>query len=114
MKTIKDVKEEIADLVKEGNSLRKGLVDKSKEKRLKQLSVRVAHLAQCVLFLEHNPTEEYCKSAIQKLLNKIELISSSYIPYGGDVPKRRKEFETKMGVPAMKEQLKVLKYLLNK
>ena len=34
MKTVEDVKEEIADLVKEGNSLRKGVFDKSKEKRL--------------------------------------------------------------------------------
>jgi len=77
-------------------------------------------LATIIHYIETNPDVEYLKLEVKRLemMIKVRTIhwdvkSNDYARLTAkDLAKRRKEFETQMEIPKLREQLKVIKYIL--
>ena len=118
MKTVKDVQKEISDLSAEIK-----LLDKEKDKKSialrKILRARLPQLKQYVLYLETNPTKEYCEKEVARISNRINEILKQYVP--PQEPERftksqltamKKAFEKNWDIPKIKKQLMAISYIL--
>ena len=118
MKTVKDVQKEISDLSAEIE-----LLDKEEDKKSialrKRLRAKLPQLKQYVLYLETNPTKEYCEKEVARISNRINEISKLYIPpqqperfTKGQLTAMKKAFEKNWDIPKIRKQLMAISYIL--
>jgi hypothetical protein len=107
MRTIEEINREIKEI-------RDNV--KSAQKTTSAQKSRVEFLKQMKSYLETNPKEEFVRSESERIKNLIDSKSSQYeiwlqttINKGG---KLRDTFETEMGIPSLRQQLKTLNWIL--
>lgn len=64
------------------------------------------------MYLETNPDEDFCKKKLQELESLVKRICDREDKYS--TGKKKAEYLELHRVPEMKEQIRVLKYILNK
>lgn len=115
MRTLLDVKQEIAGIVSElghneGGWSNNGLTPRQESSRRNRLEF----LNHIVLYLESNPEEIFIGREIGRIENRMKLIYDQFPDIGGwqNADKdRRKEYEKINDIPKLKKQLKVLRFI---
>ena len=111
MKTVKEIDQEINDLIKE-------VKRDSTKNEVEAIKRKVAFLRQCKLYMESEPREDFIKSEKQKIEKRIELIPSHYKDWqvGRNLTKYAdpyKSYLNEMGLTNLNASLKTLNYLLD-
>ena len=116
MKTEKEIRKEIQDLLFKATLLKPS--DKLDKKQLKEIKLRVKFLKPILLYLETNPTQEFCEAELAKSKMLLTAANSNYVPLEGRYTKadtaKKKAFETKLDIPTIKTHIKNLKFILDK
>ena len=117
MKTLNQINKEIIDahkLLVEANK-----INSKKAKTLfKRLNKRIIWLKLIKAYVESNPREAFVQSEKEMILIRIARIDSGYAIWAagralGKYKDPKKTYTNEMGLPALKEQLKTLKYILD-
>lgn len=112
MKTLKDIKAEEKELIKELTEL-KDIVDK---RRLKAVKSRLSLIRLLKNYLESNPRPEYIEQAIKDLSTKIGILKDRYDLWrkDRDISARNPKavYYTEVGMANLKKQLRTMKYLI--
>ncbi len=117
MKTLKEVKDEISELLSVNYD--KLLPSQIKKEKTKARN-RLKFLKLMKIFLEGEPSKTLLRTQLDKVENSVEIIMSrfSFSKYqnmtASEIAKKRTEYEKAEDVPKMKQQIKVLKFLLKK
>jgi len=112
MKKIVEIKNEISDIK---HKIEEEGVLQSQEKRLRK---KVPLLRKCILYLETEPSEDFCKSEVDRICKAINKRMELFAPINEekltkkDLAKARKDHEKEWDIPKMRMQLKTLNYLL--
>jgi len=117
MKTINDINKEITDahkLLVEASKLN----TKKAKNICKRLNKRIKQLKIIKLYLESNPRPEFIRNERDTVLRHIASIDSGYVLWAAGrvltaYKDPKKAYTNDMGLPALKEQLKTLKYILD-
>ena len=107
MKTAAQIREEIDRLMKVGANTR----DKSEKNRIRE---RLQFLRLISIYMESNPTQSSIESQLNECIKKMDSIQNEFnhrYPSYCDT-KTKSEFMKGKGLPELKKQVKVLKYLL--
>ena len=108
MKTIKEIKLEIAGLLE--------ILPNANKNEAKKIKSRLKILKDCVMYLETNPRDEFIKENYDNLKKRIEIIDSRFNEWFkaiGFKPKNPKTTWNKLNnMSLLKFQLYVLKYYL--
>lgn len=107
MKTLKQVKEEIDNLIKTGAKV----LDEKEKNRIRN---RLQFLKPLVLYMTHNPTEKSINRQLIECLKRIDLIQKEFdtmYPSYCDA-KTKSEFMKGKGLSELKKQVKILQYIL--
>lgn len=111
MKTLKDIKAEEKELIKELTEL-KDIIDK---RRLKAVKSRLSLIRLLKNYLESNPRPEYIERAIKDLTVRIDILEGRYDLWrkNRDISARnpRAVYYTEVGMANLKKQLKAMKWL---
>jgi hypothetical protein len=118
MKTVKDVQKEMSELTAEIKILdRKD--DKKSIAARKRLRARLPQLKYYILYLETNPSEDYCKKEVAKLTNRMDEILKQYEPpqeperfTKGQLSAMKKQFEKLWEIPKLRKQAAAINYIL--
>lgn len=111
MRSIKDLEEEIF-------SLRFSLESEKDEDRLKKGKRDLEFKEEIVSYLKSGVTEDFIRSEIDRLSNRLTLIKQGYeywlppVKYASEEAKI-KAYNKEMGAPKVKTQLKALRYIFN-
>ncbi len=117
MKTIKQIENQISQLVDEIESLEKGKVQKDLN-IAKRLRKKLAELNEFKFFLKTNPTEEFLRSEKERLMARMAAIDKEYTPLNPDevmlslCKQHRKDFDKIWDVEKIKKQLAAIEFLL--
>ena|SRR5664279_490468 len=111
MKTVKEIDQEISDILK---SLKKD----SKEGEVKKAKRDVAFLRQIRLYLITDPREEFIKSELNEVQRKIDLIPTHYEGWkvGKTLTKYKDPYAiycNEMHLPDLRAQIKTLEFILS-
>jgi len=111
MKTIKEVQKEIDELIK-------SITKDSLRNEVESIKRKIVFLRQCKLYLESEPREDFVKSEIAKIEERIKLIPTHYEAWkvGRNLTKYSDPYKTysnEMNLPGLKASLKYLNYLLH-
>ena len=117
MKTIKEIRSEIDDLIKEANEIP---VDYAKFKRRKKvISITIKSLRFLIAYLETNPPEDLIKSQKASVDKKIWIINDRFDDWRGAHPDEVKKYKnikaryrTLNEMKKLEDQRKSLNYLL--
>ena len=117
MKTIQDINKEITDAHKIMVEMDK-LSTKKAKNICKRLNKRIKQLKFIKLYLESNPRPEFVQNEKDTVLRHIASIDSGYVLWAAGrfltaYKDPKKAYTNDMGLPALKEQLKTLKYILD-
>lgn len=109
MKTVKKLQKDIDEILSEMKDLNKS--DNSADRRaFKRLKKRVQYLKIVLMYLETNPTKEFCEKEKLRLENRIELLMKTFSPLkNGTLSQQNKHlkwFEKEMGITKIKPQIK--------
>jgi len=110
MKTKESIKKEIEELQ---------LIIKKQDPIVKSTMNKIDNLKLCMAYIETSPKEEFLEKQVNRIDERIKLIMLNYKPLDAErfpkaeVSKHKKDFEKLMGIPHLKNQLKILKYILN-
>jgi hypothetical protein len=90
--------------------------DEMKPAKKKAVFNRINFLITCQRYLESKPSEDFLRKEESRLSRRIDLIDKGLHAYcQSSVSKSAKrDYEKENGIPTLKEQLKTIKYLLNK
>jgi hypothetical protein len=115
MKTSEQLKKEVDDLIFEGKSLDK--FNKDERKRLTKIKSRIKYLKPLIIYLETNPTKDFCLSELNKAESKYH-VSSLGFEIREDLPKSvlsklKKEYDKHKGIDNLKKQIQNLKFILS-
>jgi bifunctional pyridoxal-dependent enzyme with beta-cystathionase and maltose regulon repressor activities len=106
MKTIKEINQEIDELINRAKT----------EADKKKITSKVVWLRQCIRYLETNPNQEYIKRTINELelliVNKKQQYKTWIDLNAGKFDNPEKKYESIMDFAGMKAKIKTLKYLL--
>lgn len=109
MRSLLDVNTEIATLHEEcttGSVLKPSQLSRKKNK--------IEFLKIIKIYLESGPTLEYINLEIDRLENKITLLSNSFDRSQYKDPKEAfKKYEKDMGIPRLRVQLRTLRFIKN-
>lgn len=106
MKTLLDVKSDIAALTESLPTLKKKKQESAKKK--------ILFLNQILLYLESMPDDGFVKNEIIRLENRINAILNQFDPTLYKDPKPAKmKYEKDMKIPRLREQVRTLRYILN-
>lgn len=109
MRSLLDVNTEIATLIEEittGSILKPVQVSRKKN--------RIEFLKLIKKYLESGPTLEYINLEINRLENRITLLSNSFDRTQYKDPKEAfKRYEKDMGIPPLRVQVRTLRYIKN-
>lgn len=115
MKTLKEVKDEINEILGFNyKTILPSQVAKQQAKNRKRLKFLI--LMKC--FLEGDPSKTLLRGQLEKVENTIEIAMTRFSfqqfqnMSAAEVAKKRKDYEKAEDIPKMKEQVKVLKFLL--
>lgn len=118
MKTIKLIKSEIDDLITQIKELEKTF-DKIDLKKAKNFKNKITELRKIILYLESVPNEKFLhdeKERIEKRLIELKKLFDSLIPPGANmvfINDLKKSFSKECGIIKMKDQLKLLEYIIS-
>lgn len=113
MKTIKEMKVEIADII---HRIKNEVMKKGIESRLRK---RIQFLHTCILYIETNPDKEYIAAQIKMVETKIELRmrgfdESQFKDWSKrDFSKMKKIYEKEYDIPKLKTQVSAMKFLIS-
>lgn len=117
MKTEQQLENRISELMKEGELL----VNMPKNKRAKAIKKRLTFLRFCLKYLETNTTEDCVKRQAKECERQIEIYDSRYLAWTTNTSDEIKEiknirqyYDKINGIPKLKEQLRMLGFLLSK
>jgi len=121
MKTVIDIKKEIKENAERIILANKDIDQKINVKGNKSLIKRIEKenqlLRQCELYLKTNPREEYLKSEIVTLKDRVNSINSHFGEWvefnGGKFKNLQSAYKTQTGIPKILLQIKTLKFLLH-
>ncbi len=110
MKTLIDVKTELAALREKGQELNGA--------ELRRLTLRIKHLEKVRLYLEHEPTTETLRKQKQVLKRLLAVINDRYLQWydgkpQGDQRAMRRQYEELYEVRKLRAQLRTLNYILD-
>jgi hypothetical protein len=110
MKTIQQVQSEIDALRKEFKTFFLNTQDKTANKARKRIDL----LEKVVIYLESNPTEEFVTKERLRLADKLHAIRAAYDDYLANIDAQANvpEYMAKMGGKLIKDQQKVLTYIM--
>lgn len=107
MRTLLDVNTEITTLTEEcttGSALKKSQISRRKN--------RIVFLKMVKNYLESGPSISYIDLEINKLQNRISLLSNSFDRSQYKDPKEAfKKYENEMGIPLLRQQIRTLRYI---
>jgi len=117
MKTIKEIRSEIDELIKEANEIP---VDYAKFKRRKKvISTTIKSLRFLIAYLETNPSEDLIKAQKTSVYNRIRIINDRFDDWRGSHPDEVKKYKnikaryrTLNEMEKLEDQRKALNYLL--
>lgn len=112
MKTKKNVQNEINEIVEMLTT------QELKPKVAGALKKRLPVLKECLMYLETNPTDEFVAKELERLDYLINKCMGRFVIPEGKIPAKewselRKEHENQYGIPSMRKQARILRYLLN-
>jgi hypothetical protein len=107
MKTIEQINNRIDTLEKTGNA-----TSDQREKNRCRKELRLARIVK--MYLEYKPSEDSVKRQLSEALLKAESINKRFDVAFPSVctPKKRAEFMNNSGMPEIKKQIEILKYML--
>jgi len=105
MKTINQIREEISEVTEAIQTTELKPAQKTK------LVNRILWLRNIILYLETNPTEQFLRSEVKILQDKITR-RKDHIPKDIMEPAVRRSFENDWNIPHLKEQLNTINYIL--
>jgi hypothetical protein len=111
MKKIIEIKSEISDIK---HKIEGGVLP-SEEKRLRK---KIPFFKKCILYLETEPDENFCKNEVDRVCKMINKRMELFKPINEeklakkDLAKAKKDHEKEWDIPKMRMQLKTLNYLL--
>jgi hypothetical protein len=109
MRSLLDVNTEIAVLVEEctsGSGLKPAQISRKKN--------RIEYLKTIKAYLETGPKITYIDLEIEKLENRIALLSNSFDRSQYKDPKEAfKKYEKEMGIPELRKQVRTLRFIKN-
>ena len=120
MITSHEIKKQINDLMFRYNDLRSGRaqLSRSDKAQIKAWRKRIKLLTVVKNYLDTEPSEEFVRSEYDRVKNKIALRMAEFsfgaIEDKPSMAKIKHEYEKTHNIPVMREQLKVLKFILNK
>ncbi len=114
MKQIKEIKSEIKRIEEKYSNQ-----SQFEKRELKRAGKKKSLLISCVQYLETDPSEAVIKAQLLSVMHKIELINAGYsnwftVTAGASKSKNPLTmYRAELGVPLLKHQVSVMKYLLN-
>jgi hypothetical protein len=116
MKTVNDINKEILSIHKLLVEAEKNNLKKSKKK---VLSKKLSWYNHIRLYLETKPREEFVREELETVMFRIARINADYIYWSAGrsltaYKDPKKTYTNEMGLPVLNEQLKTLKYILEK
>lgn len=109
MRSLLDVKTEIATLIEDcttGSALKQSQISRRKN--------RIQYLKMISTYLESGPTISYIDLEIDRIQNRIALLSNSFDRSQYKDPKEAfKKYEKEMGIPDLRTQLRTLRFIKN-
>ena len=118
MKTTKIIQKEMDSVRQQINELEK-YEDKKSISARKRLRKKLPELKQYFLYLETNPTKEFCEKEVERLSDRINEISKLYIPPKETAIFTKKQlstmktaFEKQWDLPKVRKQLMAVSYIL--
>jgi hypothetical protein len=107
MKTIEQIDNRIRDLENTGNA-----TSEEKEKNKCRRELRIARIVR--MYLEYEPNQEFIVRQLDIALANIARVSKDFYHAfpAGCTAKRRSEFMKGKGLPELKKQVEILKYML--
>jgi len=120
MKTTKEVEKQIKEnakiLVQINKDIDERIEIKRNKSRAKVIKKENQLLRQCLLYLKTNPRENYLKTELQTIKNRMSSIESHFGEWAdlnrGKFKNLRTAYKSAMGIPKLLMQIKTLKYLL--
>lgn len=117
MKTLKSIQKEISDIISEIKEADRHY-DKKSATLSKRLRAKLSKLKYFKMYLETNPSDDYCKKEIERIENRINKIEQLYeLPENperftrGQLSLMKKDYEKQWDVPKLKKQLMTLYYI---
>lgn len=119
MKTAAELQKEIKDLRYRGENLSmEKLSPKDENKECRKIKARLKYLKPLLVYLESNPTKEFCESELKKTVAKLDSINYHFNPpegvNGKTIGELKKSFDAEWGVNKIKTHIKNLKFILKK
>jgi len=126
MKTIEQVKKELAELEGSGQGIRHTIstapekISDKAEKQYKKAQKRCAFLHLCVLYLESGPNPDFVQQEKQRLKRHLSIIDGGFDEWCKNTPchddkikvERKPEYNNLMGRAKIASQLKTIEYIL--
>jgi predicted RNase H-like nuclease (RuvC/YqgF family) len=110
MKSLKQLKDELSQLEKDGQV-------KMKPAEKKRLETQIRFVKMCIAYIESKPDPEYLNKEIERLKNRIEKIHSGFHsyhePHSKYYKEAKKDYLKEMNISKVRSQIKTLSYLLN-
>lgn len=119
MKSLKKEKELLNSVISRMSEIEHSK-DKKDKREHSKLKSNLPLIKSVILYLEGNPTDEYCKVAKANIERKIEILMSRYVkPVDYDkltkpqISKHLKSYKKEEGVLKLESQLNNLNYILD-
>ena len=111
MITVKSIDEEINECL----NLR--MMQDVKAAQLSKAANRIEFLKTVKMYIQSEPTEAFCKKELDRLESRVTKLQGDYPVLKNCDRKTQtakiKEYEKELGIPALKLQIKTLRFILN-